>query len=181
MIERFSTEEGITDANGVAIPWPTVFDEFGSDKGNHGYAPFYTHLEPPQRMLEIGVQHGYSLLAWRKLWPDSFIFGVDRTMNAVAEEVRCLKGVALIEADYRDAMIGASRYFNGSLNLNLIVDDGSHLPTEQIDAYRRMSGYLAPAGVYVIEDVADPSIADELGGELIRTGPGYDDRLLVLR
>jgi hypothetical protein len=30
-MERFSGEDGITDSRGVPIPWPTVFDEFGSD------------------------------------------------------------------------------------------------------------------------------------------------------
>lgn len=65
---------------------------FATDKVHpHGYLPDYlriaAELGPAASVLEVGVQHGWSLTLWMHLFPDSpVIAGVDHEENATWPE-----------------------------------------------------------------------------------------------
>lgn len=143
-----------------------IFDECGTDKGDvHGYETFYATLQRPASVLEIGVYFGASLRAWRKIWDEPLVEGVDAVSMPESRSCGCRIYIANSTMEYR----GRERY-------DLIIDDGSHAIADQFATWRL---YGPHAGIYVIEDVtreAIPVLGD--GWNVIETGNGFDDRIL---
>jgi hypothetical protein len=58
-----------------------VFDKHNTDKGkDHGYEHMYADLFSrynPSSILEMGVEYGHSIAAWKELFPNAIITGVD--------------------------------------------------------------------------------------------------------
>lgn len=154
-----------------------IFEESRTDKGRHGYAPFYAGLEPPAEVLEVGVQTGASLLAWRRIWPGCEVTGVDITLTAVRPEVFADPRIHLVKVD---ATKWGPSYPS---HWDLIVDDGSHALADQIAVRNSLARWLAPGGTYVIEDVTGANLPHLLwpGWQTLATGPGFDDRLVWYR
>lgn len=150
-----------------------VFEKFGTDKGwLHHYENFYAFVTPPESVLEIGVWLGASLQAWRELWPQSRIVGVD--INPECNEV---PGCELVIGDITKMSVSGP--------FDLIIDDGSHIPSDQKDAYENLIDELVAGGLYVIEDVTEEAmkfLQTELPGwNIVQTGDGFDDRILWRR
>lgn len=141
-----------------------IFYFNGSDKGyfGHCYGDFYETLLKPFvgkkiRLLEIGLnendnQHIPSLLAWREyLGERAEIVGLDiRDFRHMAQP-----GMAIEMGDQRDVECLdnlASKYGP----FDIIIDDGSHDPDDQIASFRHLWWCLNPGGVYAIEDLLSP-------------------------
>lgn len=127
--------------------------------GRHGYHRFYDQfLQPlygkPVRMVEIGVQSGFSLGAWQTMFDSvqSTIFGVgwpkiDEVKSKLDDNVRilfrdqsnCTHLTELVD------IIGAP--------LDLVIDDGSHEPGHQLKTLVKLFPLLSPGGFYVLEDI----------------------------
>lgn len=58
-----------------------AFDACGTDKGSdHGYEYMYADVFKHcnvKSILEIGVEYGHSIAAWKSLFPDAHITGID--------------------------------------------------------------------------------------------------------
>ena len=168
-----------------------------SDKGTrHSYIEVYEELLSPYRkkrprLLEIGVEYGYSLELWRDYFgPEGFVWGIDRVLPKETPE-----GVGLLFGDMMAASGGViNRLPSG---WDVIIDDASHVLHEQAVVFLQLAPKLAPGGIYVIEDIQSDGdlvvLMDELtayaadyGGTVneidLREVKGrYDDRLLVYR
>jgi cephalosporin hydroxylase len=120
----------------------------------HSYIEPYEHLFSPrrltaQRVLEVGVHHGGSLLLWRDYFPAAEVFGVDRSPAppATAGSPR----IRHVEADaYTDATVEALR---AEGPFDVLIDDGSHALAHLQFFAEKYTSLLAPGGVLVIEDV----------------------------
>lgn len=148
----------------------------GTDKVTaHSYCEVYTELckdflDTALPIFEIGICEGYSLLAWKLIFPNAHIYGID-----VAEK-SMLTGdpritTELLNANHRDKLTEFAEKYGP---FQMIVDDGSHVTGDQINAHSTLFKYLAPGGVYVIED-----IQDQISVDLYKTMPGatvYDLR-----
>jgi predicted O-methyltransferase YrrM len=163
----------------------------GSDKASgHSYGEVYAQLFDPIRegvksVLEIGVYKGASLRAWHSYFRNAFIVGVD--LKKQKECVLPPDRTAVIEADATNAgavqaMIKAHGPFD------VIFDDGSHDPGQQRKTLDLLIKQVRQGGFYVIEDVRDVKIANELarthGGKVLdrrKIKGKWDDILVVFR
>lgn len=58
-----------------------AFDKHGTDKGrDHGYEYLYANVFrncDVKHLLEIGVEYGHSIAAWKDLFPNAHVTGID--------------------------------------------------------------------------------------------------------
>lgn len=146
---------------------------YGTDKGIWGYLPHYTRELEPKRdrvkaVLEIGIcgerdipsykgpknVTGASLLMWRDYFPNACVVGIDidaRWMVTTEERVSTHVGD---QGNPYSLKRCADLGLEGSIPwYDLIVDDAVHDPSIQLCALHALLPYLAPDGLYVIEDV----------------------------
>lgn len=123
-------------------------------KWDHYFDLYDSHLRRFRgfgaRVLEIGVYSGGSLELWRDYFgPDSQLYGVDL-------EEACMR----YEDDSTRIFIGdqADREFWTRFRvdvpeLDVVIDDGGHLPIQQVVSLEELLPHLRPGGVYICEDV----------------------------
>lgn len=119
-----------------------------------GYMPIYEKFfesmrgNPIMNLLEIGVHEGASL----RMWADYFlvgssILGVDMFLTDKAIEGAGRDSYSLMGCD-------GSRDFHMILGKwDIIIDDGSHIGTEQLGSFNGLWDSLKPGGYYVVEDL----------------------------
>jgi hypothetical protein len=137
---------------------------YGTDKYPY-YTPLYDALLSARRpsvrsVLEIGIgtkaamghvpnyQPGASLRMWRDYFPSAVVYGVDKDPSALVMGERLVTWCG----DQSRALFAPEvcyQYFD------LILDDGSHDPEDQINTAIALMPLLAPGGLYIIEDVND--------------------------
>jgi hypothetical protein len=121
---------------------------------HHGYHRFYgwflselrgRHVE----LLEVGLNHLGSV----SLWKDYFNNGVSINGIDIDEKTSDLSDVYCHKVDqgneseltvFSERMVG---------RFDVIIDDGSHVPTHQLMTLRILWPTLKPGGVYIIEDI----------------------------
>ena len=126
--------------------------EGSGDKGTaHSYIENYYHYKFDQirlnklNILEIGVSTGLSLEMWSEYFPNSNIIGVELdNINYKPSNDR----IKLIIGDGTD-----SKTFQNIKDLDIVIDDGSHIFTDQIFTYAILYDRLKKGGIYIIEDV----------------------------
>lgn len=126
-----------------------------SDKWS-SYLPNYDRLfrglrDRPIRLMEIGVQNGGSLEIWAKYFthPNSKILGVDinrECLNLRYTDTRIwvAHGDATKELDYIKT------------EYDIIIDDGSHKPEDQMQSFDSWWPQIKDGGIYVVEDLHCP-------------------------
>lgn len=137
----------------------TIGQKYGTDKSSllNDYLPFYDSVlsrfrsKQDLRLLEIGVHEGASLRMWEEYFPHaSLILGMDVNPNAT----RFAAGRISVElADQSDAesLVSIGRRHGP---FDIVLDDGSHIWHHQIGSLRHLFQFVAPGGVYVVEDLA---------------------------
>ena len=128
--------------------------EGSGDKGTaHSYIDNYYNYRFEKirfkklNVLEIGVSTGLSLEMWCEYFPNSNIIGVE--MEKINYQPTN-KRITIIYGDATDA-----KTFNKIENLDIIIDDGSHIFTDQIISFAILFHRLNQRGIYIIEDVRD--------------------------
>ena len=133
---------------------------FGSDKyGFHFYTEQYMKLFSPLRkqklkILEIGIggfedpdQGGASLLAWQYFFPNASIYGIDLydKTKLDSKRIKTFKG-SQVDRNFLTDVI------NNTGRMDIIIDDGSHIPIHQVESFKFLFPYLNDGGYYVVED-----------------------------
>jgi len=128
-----------------------IADYYETDKGNikHLYTPIYENIIGKLKninLLEIGIGHGSSLKAWSHYYPESKITGIDINPNC---ETLCK------DNDKINIIIGdvLEHEFNENENYDVIIDDGSHIPSDIIGAFDKLWDNVKSGGYYIIEDM----------------------------
>jgi hypothetical protein len=158
-----------------------------SDKTKrHGYQVAYgPFLAPfilkPIRLLEIGMESGASVQLWGNLFPNlQQMYGVtyggrddsDATTLSFAKRQGLARGntthpsdmFTLYHGDQSDtAFLQGLAADLSSTPVDLIIDDGSHVPRHQLKSFVHLFPVLADGGLYIIEDV-ETSYWDRKGG-----------------
>jgi hypothetical protein len=127
----------------------------GTDKiSNHHYENSYcrllAHYENSDELsiLEIGYGSGSGVKFWREVFPNAFVYCLDRDIE-LAEQ-----GVQVIRADQSSLEslgLAASKI---QRPVSVIIDDGSHHPSHQLMTFSEFfPRLLAPNGTYIIEDI----------------------------
>lgn len=101
-------------------------------------------------ILEIGTDHGGSLIAWRTLFGEkSMVCGLDIKPKDTEFNDPQIKMVIGSQTD-RQTLKQAVEHLP---KLHLVVDDGSHIGAHQRASFEFLWNFLQPGGLYVVEDL----------------------------
>lgn len=133
----------------------TLFNKYGSDKCDyHAYEYAYDtiflsyqdHL--PLDILEIGVQFGGSLMAWKDYFPNAKVTGID-----IKDDRRWKRpDVEMLIMDVKN--------FKPDREFDIILDDGSHNFSDWFWAAQNLSDWLKPRGMLIVEDITMEKAAE---------------------
>jgi hypothetical protein len=126
-------------------------------KWHHYFDVYHRHLAKfrgsSANVLEIGVYSGGSLRMWREY------FGATATIHGVDIEPAC----KVYEGPSTRIAIGDQgdpdfwRGFKATTPLlDVVIDDGSHVASDQITSLTELLPHMRPGGVYLCEDVFRP-------------------------
>lgn len=124
------------------------FNKYGSDKCLHHayevaydsmFSVFQDHL--PLDILEIGVQFGGSLMAWKDYFPNAKVTGID-----IKDDRRWRRpDVEMLIMDVKN--------FKPDRQFDIILDDGSHNYPDWFWVAQNLSAHLKPHGMLIVEDI----------------------------
>lgn len=140
--------------------------------GRHEYTNLYqTHFKKLKykkvKLLEIGVggyeradRGGCSLRMWKRYFLNGQIYAIDIYDKAPQEErrIKIFQG-SQVDYDFLDSMLNSV-----NAELDIIIDDGSHINAHVIGTFKYLFPKLKPGGIYVIEDTQTSYRAD-YGGD----------------
>jgi len=130
-------------------------NRFGSDKCSvHSYGAFYDQLFASRRfkcLVEIGVESGASMRAWKSIDHEMHVIGVDK------QKVSGLNVIQAFTPDYFPLMRHLETFEKVP---DLIVDDGSHREWDQVLGWHYLYPFMADGGIYVIEDLPDDDVVN---------------------
>lgn len=145
---------------------------YGTDKwGRHFYTYHYQlHLRKFKfeniKLLEIGVgglknpsSGGNSLRMWKKYFPFGKIYSVDIFDKSEIQEKR-IKIFRGNQADNEFLL----NLINEIGEVDIIIDDGSHINEHVINTFNLLFPRLKDGGVYIVEDT-ETSYRDDYGGD----------------
>jgi hypothetical protein len=102
------------------------------------------------RVLEIGIYSGGSLEMWRNYFgPRCEIYGIDIEPACKAYEGDSVK---VFIGDQGDRNFWR-RFKHEVQGVDIVIDDGGHLPEQQIVTFEELLPHLRPGGVYICEDI----------------------------
>jgi len=145
---------------------------YRTDKvGKHFYTQHYSsHFErfrhSPINVLEIGVggynnpyHGGKSLRMWRSYFPLANIYSIDIYEKSPLQEdrIKIFKG-SQVDKEFLDSVVEEIG------EIDLIIDDGSHLNEHVITTFNLLFPRLKDGGIYVVEDT-QTSYWPEFGGD----------------
>ncbi len=147
----------------------------GTDKNTvHSYIDVYESLFSEKRLevktfLEVGIYTGNSLYLWAKYFPNAKIWGVDNHLDAFysTDRERSMK------KEHRDYLLNnkhsvaqanaySDQFVDSLPNFDIIIDDGSHHPADQLWFVKNYRKKVNPGGVMVVEDIGNMEIATTL-------------------
>lgn len=163
--------------------------KYKADKfGKHNYTPYYFSLfrnknkrRAVKKVVEIGAGEGASLFMWRDFFVNAKIYSPEIEDGRLFSEGR----IEVIKCDQsnQDDLYKVIKVTG--TDIDLFVDDGSHRPIDQLFTFVQVFPALQKGAIYVIEDVADPSIIEKIPEKykpvLVRCGERYDDQLIVAK
>lgn len=141
--------------------------KYGTDKCPqifHTYTPVYYELLKdlnPKKVLELGIGTSYtmrhvtgylpgaSLRMWRDFFPNAQVYGVDISKESMFEEDRIT--TFLMDTRSEEDMTRLIKTIGS--DIDLVVDDGPHDSTSQINTARMLLPQLKEGVIYIIEDV----------------------------
>lgn len=152
---------------------------------------FEPYRESSTAVLEIGVNHGGSVLLWWLYFHNAVVVGVDIEIHPYFDNFLCDSGeFQLIQAD--DYLRKTAAMFLDN-HFDIIIDDGPHTLPSQLQAIQLYWDKLKKGGMLIIEDIQKDHeleilkcCAKEYTNNMevydLRENKGrYDDRILVLR
>jgi hypothetical protein len=145
-----------------------AFERTGTDKlWRHGYHRHYEDWLRPHKnkagldLLEIGTKDGKSLVSWMLYFDD--VRHVDAMRYGEGGMWDCEKAkhdvrvdcdkINIFEGDQsKKADIGKMTAARPE-GWDIIVDDGSHVPSHNILSFKLLWNSIKPGGIYVVEDI----------------------------
>lgn len=127
----------------------------GTDKATHHmYCDFYESVLPKEisSLLEVGVKDGASMKMWRDYYPEAKVNGID--INEPIDIERC----EIDQIDVSDLLLLMK--YSAFRSWDIIIDDGSHLCSQQRLSFDLLWSHVEPGGFYIIEDVHTSFLAE---------------------
>jgi len=129
--------------------------KFGTDKSSelHNYAEKYESYFTPLKdakikILEIGIQNGFSLKTWESFFEKAEIFGIDINDCSRFNTER----IKTFICDQRNTseLEKISKEFGP---FDIIIDDGSHVSSDMKITFDCLFPLLNHGGLYIVEDL----------------------------
>lgn len=114
------------------------------------FAAIYDQFPVRGAALEIGIRKGGSLRDLKRRCGGN-IYGIDLQVIEPIDDFTLIEGDATHVSTLRKLQYAMS--FNLDYRLAMVVDNGSHRPFDQVDAFRLYWPLVATGGVYIIEDL----------------------------
>ena len=132
----------------------SVRDGRGIWKWGHYFDIYHRHLQKfvgkEVKIVEVGIFSGGSLTMWKKYFGlQSSVYGVDLEPNCRAYEDERTK---VFIGDQGDRGFW-QRFREEVKDIDIVIDDGGHLPEQQVVTLEETVPYLRPGGVYLCEDI----------------------------
>ncbi len=141
-----------------------ILNKYDSDKNRgvtrrsygHSYGAFYDNLFSkfdrgnPINILELGVEKGGSLLAWKEYFPHANVYGVD--IQDIRPQKYISNTVTFYKMDLRDAV----EKFK-DMKFDIIIDDSDHAWETLCFVVPNYFKLLKPVGAMVLEDIMIPN------------------------
>lgn len=113
---------------------------------------FSSYRDAPVRVFEIGVQNGGSLEIWSEYFQNAeLILGCDINPKCAAISYDNDR-IKLILGDIKDPTT-LHKVQSASEEMDIIIDDGSHLSGDIINTFCKLFPKLSLGGTYVVEDL----------------------------
>jgi 23S rRNA U2552 (ribose-2'-O)-methylase RlmE/FtsJ len=157
-VEASASSAYVKSSADTSNPLQTYFDSHTEGRGiwkwKHYFEIYHRHFSKfigqDVNILEIGVYSGGSLEMWKQYFGSkSRIYGVDteEACKSYADD-----SVEIFVGDQADRNFWRRFKMEVPL-LDIIIDDGGHLPYQQMVTLEEMLTHLRPGGVYLCEDV----------------------------
>ena len=128
---------------------------YNTDKSSlyHNYTKLYSlYFEQIRheklKILEIGIDKGYSLKTWKEYFPHADITGIDIIDLIYMEEER----VHVLQGDQRDTDF-LKKVNDAYGPFDIIIDDGSHHNEDMKGSFEYLFPLLKQGGLYIVEDL----------------------------
>jgi hypothetical protein len=143
-----------TDVNPLEEYFDSVTEGRGIWKWTHYFDIYHRHFQKfvgkPVAVVEIGVLSGGSLTMWKNYFgPHCSVYGIDIRPECKAYEDDRTR---IFIGDQADRSFWRS-FRNEVMDFDIVIDDGGHLPEQQIVTLEETLPYIRPGGVYLCEDV----------------------------
>lgn len=159
---EYTRKQNIAERN------PNETDRGGWRGYDRVYSKYFRELSKEKmNILEIGIMHGYGILAWNRFFTNSNVYGVDINHNTTM-----LVELMKIENDFPWFVRNNLKFFDTTKaddwlefygkTFDIIIDDGGHHPKTQIETFKNAWNYLKKGGLYFIEDISHRYGEDEL-------------------
>jgi len=136
----------------LIIPKKNNNNYYLSDKiiENHYHKFYEKYIDKNiKNMLEIGIHNDSSLKLWLAYLPQCFIYGLNTNITLEKSYFKIIKGDQSNENDLKN-LINIIEYNK----LDLIIDDGTHIPEDQIFTFFKLfPTILKSEGIYIIENI----------------------------
>lgn len=159
----------------------------------HTYGDAYDEIfeqfnrESNINFLEIGIQKGGSLLAWKDYFNNANIYGVDIENNILDEYWS--NSFNYIILDIKDMRV---KEILEDVSFDIIIDDGSHYLPDVLFVVINYLEKLKTGGVLIIEDCQQPEHwlneikkivpnGYEITTKDLRQGVSYDNYLIIIK
>lgn len=137
-----------------------IFKKHGTDKYFHKYFNFYGKFIGPKRyekleLLEIGLGCGMfygpgkSLLSWSEFLPNSKISILEYNRDCALKFKNITKNLFMgSQSDFK-----ILKQVEAGSPYDIIIDDGGHTRSQQVNSLIGLFPYLKKGGIYIIEDL----------------------------
>jgi uncharacterized coiled-coil DUF342 family protein len=145
----------LTATTNVSDKWESYFGHYDRNLSR------FQNREKAVRLLEIGVQNGGSLEAWKAfLGKDSVVIGTD--VDSACSLVKSPFSVQCFTGDATDAT-WARQLCEAKGPFDIVIDDGSHINLDIEKTFALFFPSILPGGLYVCEDL-HTAYWDKYGG-----------------
>jgi hypothetical protein len=149
-----NTAEQPSDPNLLEAYFEAHTEGPGIWKWRHYFDIYDRHLARfrgrPVRIVEVGIFGGGSIGMWREYFGSNVhIYGVDIDSSCRALEG---EGVEIFIGDQSDPAFWES-FLAGSPEIDIVLDDGGHLASQQSVTLECLLPAMRPGGVYICEDI----------------------------
>lgn len=129
----------------------------GTDKSSnfHNYTEVYSQYfaelrNKPITFLEIGIYKGHSVMLWEKYFPHAELHFIDISDTLIEYYTPRAQYHFIDQADI-PALQKFAKDIKGGFDI--IIDDGGHLMSQQINSFKALFPYLKSGGLYIVEDL----------------------------